>query len=475
MVSVPAWAVAVLQAAHHELLLVAAVGILLLGTEDLLFDGLWLVRPRPSRSLQTGETLAGPIAIFVPAWDEETILSATLRHMLVQWAGEDIRIYVGCYPNDIATLAVVRALAAAEPRIRLTVAPHYGPTSKGDNLNQMWRALAEDERASATRFAAVVLHDAEDRVCAGEIALFRHHLPGAMMVQIPVEPLLSRQTGPIAAHYADEFAEAHAKEMPLRAALAAALPAAGVGCAFSRAALTVLALGRSDGPFQADSLTEDYEAGLVLGASGGICRFVDQRDEAGIRIATRSAFPPGLHAAVRQKGRWIAGIALGAWDRLDWTGGAKDRARRATHLGAGQRLLTGWMLWRDRRTALSAIIMLCAYASLVCAAIVVVGQWGGLWSARPLSSTMLTLLAVNALLLVWRLAMRALFTGSIYGWRQGLLAIPRAFVSNFIHIFAAYRALTLYARQVRSGRVIWDKTDHNDTVVGEVVTTEQQA
>ena len=460
MEPVAAWGIAALQATEHELLLVAAVGILIFGIEDLLFDGLWLARRRARAPVARLSPLRGSIAVFVPAWHEAAVLPGTLRGMLQAWQDDDVRVYVGCYPNDGVTLLAVSALIAADHRLRLVIAPHHGPTSKADNLNQMWRALGADERAERRTFAAVAVHDAEDLVSPGEIDLYRRHLPGAMLVQIPVEPLLLRGGGPIAAHYADEFAEAHAKEMPLRAAFGTALPAAGVGCAFSRAALTLLALGRSDGPFNAESLTEDYEAGLILGASGGICRFVDERDATGCRIATRSAFPATLADSVRQKSRWIAGIALGGWDRLDWQGRRPDDCFPAGDHRLQRPMLTGWMLWRDRRATIAALVMLCAYAGMLLSACDLVGQASGAWRASSVTPAMLSLLAANGLLLVWRLMMRALFSGSIYGWRQGVLAIPRAFVGNIVQILAARRALVIYCRQLWTREIIWDKTVH---------------
>jgi adsorption protein B len=455
---VTAGAIALMQAAGHELLLAAAVGIFLLGAEDILFDLLWFGN-RPQSPLASSEPVSGTIAIFVPAWREEAVLPDTLRSMLAQWRGEDIRIFVGCYPNDHATLLAVSALAARHPALRLVVARRDGPTSKADNLNQMWQALGEDERAEGMRFAAIVLHDAEDIVHRAEITLFRSHLRGAAMVQIPVEPLIAGQ-GPIAAHYADEFAEAHGKEMPLRAAYGAALPAAGVGVAFSRSALVLLALERPDGPFSADSLTEDYEAGLMLGASGAVCRFVALTDRQGDRIAVRSAFPASLEAAVRQKGRWIAGIALGSWDRLDWRGASKGAVQMASDRSAWRSFITGWMLWRDRRAPLAALIILCAYAALLLAGLDRAGQAMGWWSAAPLDAAMVALLTVNGALLLWRLTMRAMFTGLTYGWRQGLFAVPRAFVSNIIHILSARRAMLVYLRQLLRRELVWDKTEH---------------
>lgn len=455
---VTADSIALLQAVGHELLLAAAVGILIFGIEDLAFDMLWFFR-RLRSPLAVDAPLDGTIAVFVPAWQEAAVLPATLTQMLAAWQNEDVRIFIGCYPNDSATLFAVSSLVARNPRLRLAVSAHDGPTSKADNLNRLWQALGEDERAGSFRFAAVVLHDAEDIVHGGELALFRRYLPGAAMVQIPVEPVIGG-AGLIAAHYADEFAEAHRKEMPLRAELAAALPAAGVGCAFSRQALMQLALDRPDGPFNADSLTEDYEAGLILGATGGQCRFIDRVDASGIRIATRSAFPATLEASVRQKGRWIAGIALGGWDRLDLRGAQTGGQPRQQPRTVFQLALVAWMLWRDRRSPLAALVTMCAYAALVLASVDQAGQWFGLWPASSIEPMLLILLGANGLLLLWRLMVRAMFTASVYGWRQGVLAVPRALVANIIHILAARRAMMVYLRQLRRGQLVWDKTEH---------------
>jgi adsorption protein B len=459
---------AAVQVAGYELALVAAVGILLLGLDDLLFDAMWLARGRQARATAAaasdcGPAETGPLAIFVPAWQEAAILPATVQRMLSCWRGENIRIYLGCYLNDAATLFAVSRLVARDERLRLVIAAADGPTSKADNLNQMWQAMGADERTLGLRFAGVVLHDAEDMVHPEEIALYRAHLPSAAMVQIPVEPLLTSAGALVAAHYADEFAEAHAKELVLRSAFGAGLPSAGVGCAFTRRALTLLALERPDGPFNADSLTEDYEVGLTLAARGLTCRFVTAAAVDGGRIATRSAFPATLEAAVRQKGRWITGIAFAAWDRLDW-GGARVGGAGDTLRPWSVRLLTAWMLWRDRRAALSAVIILVAYVALLIAGLDLAARQLGLWPAAATDPALRLLLVVNALLLCWRLAMRAAFVAVVYGWRQGLLAIPRAFVSNIIHMLAARRALVKYGRQICRQEFVWDKTHHDAPV-----------
>src|SRR3546814_8234160 len=99
----------------------------------------------------------------------------------------------------------------------------------GDNLSRLWAALGEDERAEGQRFAAVLLHDAEDHVHPGELALFRVELARQAMVQIPVIPMLCGGSHWVGGHYGDEFAEAHGTELVVRSRRATTLPSAGVG------------------------------------------------------------------------------------------------------------------------------------------------------------------------------------------------------------------------------------------------------
>jgi bacteriophage N4 adsorption protein B len=451
-----AWLEWLVQGASHELMLFASVGILLIGLDDLLFDALWLATRRPEPpDLPGTPPLEGTLAVFVPVWDEAKVIPAMLRRTLDAWAGEDFILYVGCYPNDAATLFAVSPLVARDRRLRLVINERDGPTTKGDNLNRLWAALCEDERADDMRFAAVVLHDAEDHVHPDELALHRVYLTDNAMVQIPVVPLIERGSHWIGGHYGDEFAEAHGKEMVVRSRLGMPLPSAGVGCALTRSTLALLAIERGGDPFRRDSLTEDYEVGMLLGAYGLDARFVDTIGRAGTRIVSRGAFPGKVDAAVRQKARWVAGIALAGWDHLGWPGTRQG----AAGLSARRGWLARWMLWRDRRAPLAALILLAAYAGLTATALGWAGQ--ALWGWQTVEpGAMRLLLALNAMLLLWRLGMRGHFTARWYGLRQALLAVPRALVANVVAMLAARRAVLLYWRILRSGEVVWDKTEH---------------
>jgi adsorption protein B len=429
--------------------LFAAVGFLLLGISDLAVDFLWILfRPRRAATPTELPPPAGrellPLAVFIPAWDESEVIGPMLSSALAAWSGDEaVRLYVGCYPNDPATIAAVRSVRDA--RVRLVIGPRPGPTTKADCLNGLWRALLEDEARSDVETVAVVLHDAEDVVHPRELGLFRAFIGRYALVQLPVLPLVDRQSRWIGGHYADEFAEAHGKELVVRQAIGAALPSAGVGCAFARDALERIAAAADGRPFDAGSLTEDYELGLRIAAVGGRGIFVRTVDpDSGRLVAVREYFPGTLGAAVRQKGRWMTGIALSGWDRLGWRGGLAER----------------WMRLRDRQTPLAALLLFAGYGAMslwVLAGPIMV--FGG-YPPPPLSPLFLRLAELNLLLLLWRLAVRFASTTSAYGWREGARAVPRMAVANLVAMLAAATALSRYREQRRTGRAVWGKTAH---------------
>jgi adsorption protein B len=436
-----------------ELALFAGVGFLLFAVNDLVVDLIYFGRrlwramriysryPRAFASYYVFNKSPGFIAILVPAWDESAVIAAMLKATLSRLDYDDYRVFVGYYRNDPGTAAAVASVA--DPRVEPVEIAADGPTTKADCLNHLYDALIEYEMAHDREAKAVVLHDAEDVVHRYELRIFDGLMDRAAVIQLPVLPLIDRHSRWIAGHYCDEFAEAHIKELVVREAVGAAIPLAGVGCAIARRPLAQLAALQDGKPFAGNSMTEDYEVGLRIGALGLKTMFVRipaQPGERGV-VASRGHFPATLGNAVRQKARWLGGIALAGWDRLGWTGRLGER----------------WMRMRDRRGPLAAVLLLAAYAAAF--------LWSQIWLAEALGAPikaqldpgLIILLTINGYLLGWRVLMRAYFTTSAYGWRQGLLSIPRLLVGNVIAMLAAARAVSLH---LGGGATRWDKTRH---------------
>jgi adsorption protein B len=445
-----------LQLTEHELLLFAAFWFIVSAIDEFAVDLCWfwlrLTGRCRSRRLRGGEgamELTGRAAVLVPAWHEAGVIGAMVSHTLAVWQQRDLQLYVGCYCNDAETLMAAMAGAGNDPRIRLVILDRQGPTTKADCLNRLYTALCDDEARSGVPFCSVILHDAEDMVHPAGLAMIDRALGSADFVQLPVRPEPQAASRWIAGHYSDEFTEAHAKAMVVRDALGAAIPAAGVGCGFSRAALFNLARERiaenQPGPFAADCLTEDYELGLLITRNGGRGHFLRLRDADGALVATRSFFPARLDEAVRQKTRWVHGIALQGWDRLGWVGGPVEI----------------WMALRDRRGLLTSLVLAVAYVLLVLELVIFTAERSGMIEPLPKSPEMTAMLAICFASLIWRAAMRFVFTAREYGVAEGLISILRIPVANVIAIMAGRRALTAYLRSLGGERVIWDKTTHH--------------
>ena len=442
---------------QHELLLFAGVFFLLGAIDDAALDLSWIWlkltgrarTARVSRSELQVSPLHGRAAIFVPAWQEEQVIGATIRHMLSSWRHRDLRLYVGIYRNDPATLEAVMRAAKADRRLRVVIHDRAGPSTKADCLNRLYRAMCDDERRSGERFSCVVFHDAEDMVDpAGLVLLDAAIAHGADFAQLPVEPLPQAARDWLGSHYCEEFAEAHGKAMVVRSEIGAALPAAGVGCASSRNALEKLASqrgGEGGAPFEPQSLTEDYELGLAIGENGGRCQFVRARGEDDMLIATRAYFPSRLEDIVRQKTRWVLGISLQGWDRTGWSGGLFER----------------WMRARDRRGPLTAITLALGYALLVVTMVLVLAVSLGWTRPLPLTPVLTSVLYINLAFFAWRCLWRFAFTARNYGVAEGVFAVLRIPVTNVIAILSSRRALSAYLSGLFGGAVAWEKTPHN--------------
>ncbi len=444
---------------QHELLLFSATWFLIGAIDELGVDTIWIIRriyrqiyfyrktqPQTTNELERAEH-PGLIVVFVPTWQEAGVIGAMLRRCRECWADGNIqyRIYVGCYPNDTIGAAAIAQAIGNDSNVKMIVCDNIGPTTKADCLNHLWRALINDELAMGLKAKAIVLHDAEDYVHRYELAIFDQLIEKAQGVQLPVIPEPVAGSLWISGHYCDEFAVAHGRNLVVREAIGAALPLAGVGCAIDRVTLGRIALANQGLPFDVNSVTEDYELGLYIGEHGGRTMLVRMRDNAGNLVGTRACFPNTITTAVRQKSRWIMGIALAGWDRMGWKHTPVEL----------------WMRLHDRKAIFSALVLIAAYACLLITVALTVGIFLNGFVPAQLSDSFILALWINGYLMVWRLLVQAAFVWRSYGTRAALISVPRSIVSNIIAIMAARKAAASYVRLCVGGPLRWDKTEHS--------------
>jgi bacteriophage N4 adsorption protein B len=454
-----------LSNAIATLVVLSAALFAFFGIDDLLFDlGYWLykihraIAKRNYKGL-TLEQLRGKeqqrIAVYVPCWHEDEIVDKMVELACRSIQYSHYELFIGVYPNDPATVEKAQAAARRFPRVRVVVNEENGPTTKAQNLNQMYAEMVRLEGGDP--YKIVVLHDVEDVIHPDSLLLYNFLIPRRDMVQLPVFPLERDWHQWTAWTYADEFAENHLKDLVIREAFGSFVPCAGVGCAFNRTALESLGTARGE-LFPTKSLTEDYQVGLRFREHGFSTIMVHQRlaHKDGERydltaasfVATREFFPDTFKTAVRQKARWITGICFQAWQHTGWTGD----------------LFTRYTLYRDRKAIVANLLVLLGYAALLGS--LGLSLWakfdervmqpniGGRWWEWPILNLVFGLT-------ILRLFQKAYFVASIYGPLQGVLALVRIPWGAIINAAATARACWLVAMAAFTGTaIVWNKTTH---------------
>ncbi len=465
---------------YYRWLEYAAVGvtviILLSSIDDLFVDAWYWVREairtvtvkrryKPLRPEQLRDRPEQHIAIMIPAWLEYDVIASMLENMVRVLDYRAYTIFVGAYRNDAATIREVERMRRRYRQLVRVEVPHDGPTCKADCLNWVVQAIFAHEARHDMAFAGVVLHDSEDVLHPLELQFFNYLLPRKDLIQIPVGSLERHWYELVAGVYMDEFAEWHGKDLVVRESMAKSVPSAGVGTCFSRRALLTLAAETDNQPFNTQTLTEDYDIGVRLAAHGMrsiLARFpVDYRVKHGhggakekvvrMPLSVREYFPNTLRTSYRQKARWSLGICFQGYAYFGWRGSIVDR----------------YFLLRDRKGVVTAFVPILAY---VLAAQYLLFQLAFVSGVLTLSYPPLiasngwigVLLALNGIALILRIAQRVYFTTRFFGWKHGLLSVPRMVIGNFVNFLAMCRAWKQYLSHVFMGtRLVWDKTMHD--------------
>ncbi len=430
-----------------------AAWILISGLDDL-FVLLVFLRARRSRTpMPTDEELqAEPprrIAVFVPCWKEDRVIGDMVSHNIAALRYPRYDIFVGAYPNDPATVKAVRALEGRYANVHLALCPHDGPTSKADCLNWIFQRMLLYEEEQGFRFEIVVIHDAEDLIHSDELHWINYFARDYGMVQVPVLALPTPWAEFTHGLYCDDFAHYHTIDLAARQALGGFIPSCGVGTGYRRESLERLAATESNRIFDPSSLTEDYENGLRLHELGCRQLFVPIQMRRGGPMATREYFPRGFREAVRQRSRWVTGIALQAWQRHGWRGDWRQR----------------YWLFRDRKSLLSNPVSALANLVFFYGVLTWLGTRaaGGAWGLGEQfrEPWLWAVLSVNALLQLVHLGARAACVARIYGWRFACGTPLRMLYGNWLNSVATARAVWSYAAAaLRKRPLVWVKTEH---------------
>jgi adsorption protein B len=412
------------------------IWITLNGLDDLFLDlaslWRWLVE-RPQTSLSRAEASQRRLAILVPCWHEHEVIGAMLEHNLTALSYANYEIFAGAYPNDPATIDAIRAVERKSPRVHLSICPHPGPTSKADCLNWAIQHLQLHEETHGVRFDGLIVHDAEDLIHPQELHWLNQELETADFIQVPVLALPTPFLNFTHGVYCDEFAEGQSKDLATRVFLGGFLPSCGVGTALSRSILDQLAAANANRIFEPGCLTEDYELGRKVFCLGGKQKILPVRWIDGRLAATREYFPRDPQSAIRQRTRWITGIALQSWDLNGW-GGWRDL----------------YWFWRDRKGLLGNPLTLVTNILFVAAL-----------CGMRFPDACHPWMALGLALQLQRMAVRAWFSGRLYGWKFALGAPLRIVWGNWINTAATFRAVHQFLRaKIRGEPLKWVKTAH---------------
>jgi adsorption protein B len=224
------------------------------------------------------------------------------------------------------------------------------------------------------------------------------------------------------------------------------VPSNGVGTGFAREILDQLAAERGE-IFDAASLTEDYEIGVYIHASKFKQKFAPLTKTEGELVATREYFPRTVRTAIRQRTRWVTGIALQCWERRGWRGDWR----------------TKYWFWRDRKglvaSPLSLLTNFLFLAGLADWTISALQHRPWLFAIN--NSGLMFLCLLTMVLQCFRIALRMCCVGRIFGLPFAMGVPLRIFHGNLINCFASLRALWRYTIARRNGRAhVWLKTEH---------------
>jgi adsorption protein B len=457
-------------------LLAITAGLILLSSIDELFLDIaylvasvvhqykmWINKYEPLTVEKICSVPEKKIAIMVACWHEHLVIEDMLRHNIQTLDYKNYDFFVGVYPNDELTIHAVTKVQNEFNNVFAVVNKTPGPSTKADNLNNVYNSILAFEKEKNIEYEIFLFHDAEDVIHPLSLKLYNYLIPRKDMIQTPVLPLEVNHSSTVHWTYNDEFAENHLKVMFAREVIGGLVTSAGVGTAFSRAAIELLTKKTKGALFEVSSLTEDYHVSLEIHLLKLKSIFLTQRilrtqmkkkwwlfgkpvpKKVYELIATRALFPTRYMAAVRQRARWITGITLQEWRNTGWPGS----------------LATRYTLFHDRKTLITHIVNFVAYVLFIYWLIYYFrGEEPSIALLLQTYPAVYYLILACTLMMILRLFYRAWASYQLYGLVAGILSIPRSVCSNVINFHALLRAYRGFFFSPKKESTKWDKTNN---------------
>lgn len=456
----------------------AVLLFVMFSVDDLFWDVAHIFRftnPETSTRIRVEEldqTMPRLLAVVMAAWQENNIIWDVVNNLIetTQYPTSMYQIFLGVYVNDRKTLAIAQELARCYENVQVVVNPKAGPTTKGDNINNILKRINEFEQERGWKFKAFVIHDSEDVVHPYEFKLANHLLDKYDAVQFPVFPLqpmpswkniFSNMT---VGTYADEFADNHFHSLLARKRSGAFLPSLGTGFALGRKVVEDHGFKHV---FPRENLKAGYKLALDLSQKGYKVHFVhetvDRLNDNGRIVAefvsTRSRFPESFQAAVRQKTRWIFGTTM---QSLSW---------RTIVAGKDLNLVQRYSLYKDWKAKFANLTYWIGYAIIL---YLLLSNIIPLPLLYPRGSLAWNLCGLATVIILERQLFRGWAVKKVYGWRSLAVAcllppiVPVRMVWGYvINLSATVRAWQMYfyhglilKDDIRGSAPPWDKTEH---------------
>lgn len=234
---------------------ISTIMLIISGLDDMYLDLMyWVLKRKHNISLPDFSEMYDkpekPIAVMLGAWNESGVIGRTLSFAVTNLKYSNYRFFVGVYPNDQKTIDVVSKISETDKRVKMVINPQPGPSTKADNLNCIYSAIAEFEKKYG-EFEIILVHDAEDFIHPKALKLYNYLIGyrGYHGVQIPVVPIKSELGNMIHRTYCDAFAETHTKDMIIRQELKTFMPFSGTGMGFHRKAMYCIEKQNYDADF----------------------------------------------------------------------------------------------------------------------------------------------------------------------------------------------------------------------------------